>query len=47
MGLRSARKDVDVRRDEGESLVGVGERLERRVQCGHGNKEAGLQPGKL
>ena len=29
-GPRSARKDVDVRRQEGKSCVGVGERLEVR-----------------
>ena len=36
---RSARTDVDVGRKEGESCVGVGERLEMRG--------AGLQPGKV
>ena len=29
-GLRSARKDVDVRRQKGESCVGMGERLKKR-----------------
>ena len=32
--LRSARKDVDVGRQEGENCVGVGERLEMRGAAG-------------
>ena len=45
--VRSARKDADVRKQEGKSCAGVAERLKTRGVAKTNNpKEAGLQPGK-